>query len=355
MILHWALLNILTKRRYDALIEQYGSLEEAWKHINPTLLKELGCKEETVERVMNQKDGLDIEEHQSFMEKKGITFISIEDEAYPAVLRNLPDPPVFLFYRGDLRVLDTPSIAIVGTRNMSAYGKRVVEAMVPDFVHAGLITVSGLALGIDAEVAKETIAAGGKTVAVLGGGLHHVYPKTNAKLAEEIVEHGGLLLTEYPLHIWPDKYTFPARNRIIAGLSLGTIVVEAANQSGSLITASLALDYGKEVFAVPGPVFDPNMAGTHQLIQKSGAKLIGSVDDVLIELGMVTPEKDEVSAYAAETPNEQTLLDALTSMPQTVNELTEKTGMTVATTNATLTLMELKRGARNTGMGQWVK
>ena len=190
MILHWALLNILTKRRYDALIEQYGSLEEAWKHINPTLLKELGCKEETVERVMNQKDGLDIEEHQSFMEKKGITFISIEDEAYPAVLRNLPDPPVFLFYRGDLRVLDTPSIAIVGTRNMSAYGKRVVEAMVPDFVHAGLITVSGLALGIDAEVAKETIAAGGKTVAVLGGGLHHVYPKTKAKLAEEIEEHG---------------------------------------------------------------------------------------------------------------------------------------------------------------------
>jgi len=354
--LSWACLNLLTKKRYDFLIATYGSLENAWNALDQNLLQKLGCREDTILKVLNEKEELNLDQHQTILKKQNIQFLTIGDEEYPEALREIADPPVFLFAKGNLDLLREPLIAIVGTRNMSAYGKRVVEMLVPPFVHAGFVTVSGLAIGIDAAVAKETMTVGGKTIAVLGAGLSAIYPKTNARLAEEIVEHGGLLLTEYPLHIAPDKYTFPARNRIIAGISLGTVVAEAAAQSGSLITASLALEYGKEVFAVPGPIFDPNMEGTHHLIQKSGAKLITSAEDVLLELGVVIPEKSaNSSSYEAQTAEEELLWKCLTTMPQSVDELTEKSKLSVAAINATLTLMELKGGAKNIGRGQWVK
>lgn len=352
--LSWACLNLLTKRRYDYLIGEYGSISEAWGHLDQALLQKLGCKEETILKSLNEAEELDTSKHEAFLKKNDIQFITIEDDSYPDVLRDIADPPVFLFAKGNLGALKEPAIAIVGTRAMSAYGKRVVETIIPEFVNAGLTTVSGLAMGIDAQVAKETIAAGGQTVAVLGHGLASIYPRANARLAEEIVKSGGLLLTEFPLHITPNKFTFPARNRIIAGLSLGTVVAEAASQSGSLITASLALEYGKEVFAIPGPIFDPNMEGTHHLIQKSGAKLITSAADVLCELGIVSSDKSK-SNYHAQTPAEKTVYENLSSMPQSVDALAEKSQLTVAEINATLTLMELKGGVKNVGMGQWVR
>ena len=337
------------------LLERYGTLDAAWAGLDQKLLKSIGCREDTILKTLNDVEEMDIDRHLQFMEKNGITLISIEDAEYPDTLKNIPDPPVFLFAKGNLDILNQPGIAIVGTRNMSAYGKRVVENMIPEFVQAGLVTISGLAAGIDSEVAKETIRAGGKTIAVLGHGLAAIYPKMNARLADEIIESDGLLLSEYPIHIRPDKYTFPARNRIIAGLSLGTIVAEAASQSGSLITASLALEDGKEVFAIPGQIFDPNVEGTHHLIQKGGAKLITSAEDVLNELGVVMPEGGKQSNYKAQTPDESEVLKNLTTMPQSVDEIVEKSGMSVPQVNATLTLMELKGGAKNVGMGQWVR
>lgn len=354
-LLSWAILNLLTKKRYDFLRETYGSLDEAWNHFDQNLLKKLGCREDTILKIMNEAEELNPDQHQAFLEKSNIQFLTIEDEAYPDSLREIADSPVFLFAKGDLDLLKEAIIAVVGTRNISAYGKRAVETFVPAFVRAGLVTVSGLAIGIDAAVAKETMDAGGKTVAVLGHGLGAIYPKANERLAASIVENGGLLLSEYPLHIQPDKYTFPARNRIIAGLSIGTLVAEAAAQSGSLITASFALEDGKDVFAVPGSIFDPNMEGTHHLIQKSGAKLVTSAEDILLELGVVMPETDQKSAYKAQTPEEESLLKHLTIMPQSVDNLTEKSEMSIATINATLTLMELKGGAKNIGAGQWVR
>lgn len=353
--LSWASLNILTKKRYDFLLSQYGNLENAWEKLNSSLLQRLGCKEQTIERILKECNELAAEETARILEERGITFLTIEDEAYPPMLKNIADPPVFLFALGNLSLLSEPSIALVGTRDMSAYGKRVVQAIVPDLVHAGLITVSGLALGIDAEVAKETMRVGGRTIAVLGHGLQSIYPRKNAKIAEEILKNEGLLLTEYPLHTTPDTFTFPARNRIIAGLSLGTVVIEAASQSGSLITASLALDYGREVFAVPGQIFDPHFEGTHELIAKSGAKLVQTSADILRELGVIVPEGGQGSHYRPQTPDEKTLLTVLTTLPQSIDDLVEKTELTVATLNATLTLMELKGGAKNVGSGMWVK
>ncbi len=352
--LSWACLNLLTKKRYDFLLKTYGTLDDAWGALDQDLLRKLGCRDDTIMKVMNEKEELNLEQHEKFMEKNGIRFLMIEDEDYPEALKEIADPPVFLFAKGNLDVLTEPLIAIVGTRNMSAYGKRVIGDFVPAFIHAGLVTVSGLAIGIDAEVAKQTIDVGGKTVAVLGHGLGAIYPKANARLAEAIVEHDGLLLTEYPIHVSPDKYTFPARNRIIAGLTLGTLVAEAAAQSGSLITASLALEYGKEVFAIPGPIFDPNMEGTHHLIQKSGATLVSSANDVLQQLGIVA-SKEGSSNYHAQTEDEEALLKNLTTMPQSADELSEKSGMAISSIHATLTLMELKGGAKNVGMGKWVK
>lgn len=354
-MLSWAALNILTKRRYDILMRLYGSLDKSWNHLNAELLRRIGCREETVMKTMNSAEELNAAQHRSFMEKNGIRFLTIEDSEYPDALREIADPPVFLFAKGNIALLRTPSIAIVGTRKMSVYGKRIVEHFVPPFVRAGITTVSGLALGIDAAVAKTTMESGGGTIAVLGHGLGAIYPHANARLAEEIVENGGLLLTEYSMQIGPDKYTFPARNRIIAGLSLGTIVAEAAAQSGSLITASLALEYGKEVFAIPGSIFDPAMEGAHRLIQKSGAKLVTDPQDVLAELGIVASNEGHASLYRAQTPEEAKLLDHLTTMPKSVDDLMETTGMTVSSLNATLTLMELKGGAKNVGMGMWVR
>lgn len=353
--LAWACLNILTKKRFEFLMQEFGSLEAAWEHLDQPLLQKMSCKEDTIHRVMNEKEELDIANHNSFLEKGNITFLTIQDESYPDALRDIADPPVFLFAKGNLELLSQPSLAIVGTRKMSVYGKRVLEHLIPDCVHAGLVTVSGLAMGIDAETAKQTMNAGGETIAVLGHGLGAIYPRANTRLAEEIVEKNGLLLTEYPLHITPNKYTFPARNRIIAGLSLGTVVAEAASQSGSLITAALALDYGKEVFAIPGQIFDLNMEGTHRLIMKGGAKLITSAEDILSELGIVAPEHGEKSSYRAQTPDEETLLKNLSSMPQSADDLVEKSGLSIPTVNATLTLMELKKGAKNVGGGMWVK
>ena len=353
--LSFACLNFLTKKRYDFLLQEFETLEKAWTHLDQELLKKLGCKEDTILKLLNEKEELDLDQHLTYMQKNNIELLTIDDMDYPDELRNIADPPVFLFAKGNIALLNEPSIAIVGTRAMSSYGKRVVEELVPAFVRAGLTTVSGLALGIDAEVAKETMHADGNTIAVLGHGLAAMYPRSNARLADTIVEKNGLLLTEFPLQMRPDKYTFPSRNRIIAGLSLGTIVAEAADQSGSLITASLALEYGREVFAVPGQIFDKNYEGAHHLIIKGGARLITNAEDILTELGIVAPEAGKESTYHAQTPEEQTLLERLSSMPQSVNDLVEKSEISIALVNSTLTLMELKGGAKNVGMGMWVR
>ena len=227
----WSWLNILSTKRYDALRKVYGSLDEASGHINEELLRNLGCREDTVYLTLNRLEEFDADRYQKELDRRDLRLLTIEDNLYPSKLREIGDPPIFLYARGDLSILDQPCLALVGTRDMTPYGKRVTEAFVPQIVRAGVVTVSGLALGIDAEVAKETIAAHGTTVAVLGHGLGSIYPKSNAQLAEKIVQSGGILLSEFALDIAPDKYTFPARNRIIAGLSLGTVVLEAGDDS----------------------------------------------------------------------------------------------------------------------------
>ena len=191
----WSHLNILNKKRYDALIEQFGSLDDAWHHIDRAVLQQLRCREETITRVLAEKESIDAHALQTNLEAQAVDMLSLEDDAYPSLLRELPDPPVFLFTKGNRHALDKPCIALVGSRDMSIYGKRVTEELVVQLTRAGLTTVSGLAQGVDAHVAKETIRNAGSTIAVLGHGLGDIYPKEHTTLAQQIIEHNGLLVS----------------------------------------------------------------------------------------------------------------------------------------------------------------
>lgn len=353
--LTWSWLNVLTKKRYDALRGKFGSLEDALQHVDQELLRALGCREETAISALNRLEEFDPDAYAAQLQTRGITLISFEEDSYPAQLKEIADPPVFLYYKGSIKILRQPCIALVGTRDMSAYGKRITETIVPELVRAGVVSVSGLAIGVDAQVARDTLASGGQTVAVLAHGLAGVYPRGNAKLAQEILAQGGALLSEFPLDIAPDKYTFVARNRIIAGLSLGTVVLEAGEGSGALITAELALEYGREVFAVPGQIFDPHYAGCNLLISRGQAKLVTVTEDILHECGIVQPETSERPAYTPQHGVEKTVYSTLTTMPQSVSDLVKQAGIEAASINAMLTLLELNGAAKNVGGGMWVR
>ncbi|MBS4177135.1 DNA-processing protein DprA [Lederbergia citrea] len=218
----------------------------------------------------------------AFYESKNISMISFRDPSYPHLLKEIHDPPLVLFTMGDQTLLDRHSVAIVGARDANSYAEKALDLFLPSLIEKNIVIVSGLAKGADTMAHKRTIELSGKTIAVLGGGFFHLYPSENRGLAEKIIkEH--LLISEYP-PIWrPEKWYFPMRNRIISGLTKGTIVLQAKKKSGSLITADLALEAGREVFALPGQINDKLSEGTNQLI-KQGAKLIASSDDILEEL-----------------------------------------------------------------------
>ena len=323
--------------------------------ISMELLMRLGLREDSAMKAMVRLEEFNAAGYTAVLKKKNIALISMEDPEYPESLREVPDAPVFLYARGDFSLLSRPCIAIVGTREMSDYGRRVVSHLIPPIVSAGVITVSGLAYGIDAEVARETLSSGGKTVAVLGHGLGMIYPKIHEKLADQIVLSGGLLLSEFPLDTQPDKFSFPARNRIIAGLSLATVVAEAAMDSGSLITADLALDYGRDVCVVPGDIFHVEYAGCHSLLARGVARLVTSGDDVLQEVGIIGSSATKASSFTSESLEEQSIFDAMSSLPSALDDLVIKTKLDAATVNGLLTVLELKGVVKNAGGGRWVR
>lgn len=353
----WWHLNILNKTRYDAICGVYGTLEDASKHVSEEFLRGLGAREETVRAALMRLEEFDAERAERELEKNAIRLLSIEDEAYPKALRHTADPPIFLSYKGDLACLGQPLIACVGTRGLSPYGRRLTEHFVPAFVRAGCVTVSGLAIGIDTVVAHETLAAGGRHVAVLGSGVRHVHPQQNVKLAEKILATGGLLVSEFPLEYPPSTFTFPARNRIIAGLAKGTLVLEAPKDSGTLITAEFALEEGRDVFAVPGQIFDANFAGCNALIARGHARLVTDPRDVLREMGIVVPGAVSTGsrAFSPSSDAEKALWEALTTLPQTVDTLVEKVRMPVSEVGSTLTMMEIGGAVQSVGQGAWVR
>ena len=209
--------------------------------------------------------------------------LTIVDEAYPDILKQIYDPPILLWYKGNINILKKPGVAVVGTRNATAYGKKITKKLSSELSNSGLCIFSGLAHGIDAQAHQTTVQVNGITVAVLGSGIDRIYPTQNKALADAIFKSGGLVISEFPPGTKPDAVNFPVRNRIISGLSLGTLVIESGVKGGSIITAEIALDQNREVFAVPHPVDSASGTGCNYLI-KNGAKLVQTVDDIIEEL-----------------------------------------------------------------------
>lgn len=267
--------------------------------------------------------------------------LKIGDEDYPPLLREIPKAPEILYLRGDFADWTRPLVAIVGTRKATNYGLKAARELASDLAARGVVIVSGLALGIDAAAHKGALDAKGLTLAVLGSGVNQIYPSTNAGLAREIMEKGGAIISEFPPDHPPDKWTFPQRNRIVAGLTQATIVIEAPEKSGALITAYLALDFNREVGAVPGEITSVNSMGANALLRR-GAAVIRNADDALELLGL---QEINESATGNLFDNfdeiEQIILQCLTE-PQSREELALASGIDSATLGAKLTMLELK-------------
>ena len=279
---------------------------------------------------------------------KGATIISFDDPLYPALLQNIHDPPPVLYVFGNPEILNCKGIGMVGSRAATHYGRSIARKMADSLARQGFTIISGMALGIDTAAHMGALEAEGITIAVLGCGLDTVYPPSNQELYKEIGA-AGAVVSEYPLGTLPDNFRFPARNRIISGLSLGVVVVEAANRSGSLITASHALEQGREVFAVPGRIDSVKSAGTHNLLQQ-GAKLVHSIDDIVEEFSRLNPfekkaflqDNQEQKHPVQLNMEEAALFACLDVYPQTIDELVRESGFTPQKTNELLLLLELK-------------
>jgi len=301
------------------------------------------------------------EEELDLAEKSGVKVIPHNSPEYPRNLQEIYDPPLVLYVRGELAPADVLAVAVIGARRCSHYGRGQAERIAGALGRIGVTVVSGLAQGIDTAAHNGALKGGGRTLAVLGNGLCDIYPKQNQKLAEKIAENGAVI-SEFPMRTRVDARHFPQRNRVISGLSLGVMVVEASRRSGTLITAQWALEQGREVFALPGRVDSPTSFGTHELIQK-GAKLVTGPDDVLEELGPLADlvetgdGKEPVSDPRALTLNsrEKEIYQVLSHEPMHLDEIARSTGLPVSVVMSTLTILEIKRLVRQLSGKNFVK
>jgi len=280
--------------------------------------------------------------------------ITLQDKDYPAILKEIHDPPKELYIKGKFDNADKTAIGIVGTRNYSQYGKQVALDISGKLAELGITIVSGLAKGIDTFAHEAALEAGGRTIAVLGTSLDKksFFPSSNYRLGEKISQHGALI-SEYSPGTRGTQFTFPQRNRIISGLSLGVVVIEAPEKSGALITAALALEQNREVFAVPGSIYEKNSQGTNQLI-KIGAKAVTCAEDILEELNLIHLLKTEKKNIKPETKEEEIIFSVLSLQPMHIDEIIKKSGLAASAVNATLMMLELKKAIRNLGKGNYV-
>lgn len=334
--------------RLKKLLDYFGDAEKAW-HAAPLDLARAGLDRKSLQSLLASRDRLDLDAELRRIRDAGVQVLTLQDEAYPRLLRQINLPPPVLYIKGSYTPADEWAVAVVGTRHAKTYGREVTRYLAADLTRNHLTIVSGLALGIDAEAHRAALDAGGRTIAVLGSGVDIIYPYDNSALARDVVASGALI-SEYPLGTKPDRGNFPPRNRIISGLSLGTLVTQAGEGSGALITAYYALEQGREVFAVPGSVLDRGCSGTNRLIQQGEAKLVVHAADVLEELNLtMVSEQAQVRAVVPDNATEASLLLHLSAEPVHVDELGRAVGLPIAQVSGALALMELKGLVRQTG------
>jgi len=342
-------INGLGPQRMKMLLGFFGEEERAWK-ASAQELSQSGIGPAMTQKIIAQRPTINPEEEWEKLTRENIQILTPDNSDYPQLLKEIPSAPFVLYKKGPLDLNAAPLISVVGSRQFTAYGKQAAESLVHDLTRAGLVIVSGLALGIDSIAHRSTLENGGKTIAVLGNSLDekNIYPRANINLAREIVENGALL-SDYPIETPAGDFTFPARNRLIAGLSLGTLIIEAGEKSGSLITAHLALDFNREVLAVPGSIFSSQSVGTNQLLKK-GAKLVMGVKDILEELNL--EEKNGLKNIPIKIPSnkeEAILLKILSADPIHIDNLSRISKLGTASLSATLSMMEIKGWIKDIG------
>lgn len=334
-----------------SLVSVLGSPQAIFQTDKKNILNVQGIRRNIAGKIIGQRDTITLSAELKRVKKLGVHVITPADEEYPKALLQIHDPPLALYVLGKLEPEDKHSIGVVGSRRATHYGRESAERLSYQLAQAGFVIISGLARGIDTAAHQGALKGKGRTVAVLGGALDCMYPSENRALAVEISEHGAVL-SEFPLGKKPDKTTFPMRNRIISGLSMGVLVVEAGKESGALITANQALEQGRSVFAVPGRIDFPASRGTHQLI-KDGARLVESVEDILQEFEyLIAPGmKTTQGAASAETlpalsSDEENVVRILEDGETDVDMMIRSTGINAATMSSLLLSLEMKRIVR---------
>jgi DNA processing protein len=335
------------------LFNHFGTWYKAWSARDSEYI-DAGLPAKTISQIIANKPKIKPEQSFAELARRQIEAILITEPLYPKLLKEIHAAPPLLYVRGDKNALNKLGIGIVGTRKMSNYGQLATEEIVSGLVENNLTIISGLAFGIDAVALNCCVENDGVAIAVLASDLNDtsISPRTNFNLAQKII-NTGCLVSEFPLGFSTIKQNFPIRNRIISGLSLGTLVVEADAESGSLITANFALEQNREVFAVPGSIFSPVSRGTNQLIKK-GAKLVNSAYDILEELNLDKQEADQPVLFEA-SGEEEIILQQLNREGIHINDLIKNAKMPAQAVNASLTLLEMKGRVKNLGAGIYVK
>ena len=342
--------------RMRGLEARFESLEAAWQG-EPEGWREAGLDAGTIEHLEETRGKINPAEERTRVEDKGIQAISWHDEAYPKRLTQIADPPPLLYVYGELADRDEWSIAVVGTRRPSPYGKQITQSLSEELVDAGLTIVSGLAYGVDGIAHEAALERGGRTVAVVAGGIDKLYPREHRSLAARIVDSGsGAVVTEYPLGARPKADNFPRRNRILAGMTLGTLVTEAGKKSGTWHTVTSALDQGREVFSAPGRITSKESEGTNLIIQRGLGKLVTGAADILEELQIEHVERQiELSAQLPEDPMQAAVLGALGPEPLHVDLVSRAAGAPASEVSAALAMLELKGMVRQVGPMLYVR
>jgi DNA processing protein len=330
--------------RLRRLLERFGSAENILIARSDQLTAVEGINRALADNIARWEEFADPAAELKKAAALGARVISTQDEEYPAALREIHDPPIVLYVRGRLTDRDRNTVAVVGSRKATHYATECAKKLSFQMAYAGLTVVSGLARGIDTAAHQGALAAKGRTIAVIGSGLGELYPPENAALADRIAESGAVI-SEFPIDTKPDRQTFPIRNRIVTGMSFGVLVVEAGANSGALISANMAAEQGRTLYAVPGRIDQPSALGSNRLIQQ-GAKLVIGVDDILDDLPLVFSKKPDLPAAPTVTdltPDQQKVFDALGTDETALDSVIATSGLTAAAVSSTLLALEMRR------------
>jgi DNA processing protein len=332
--------------RFDRLLSAFGTMRAAWEADDRSLAAVLDRR--SLEHLLAHRRSVEPEAEYGRLRTERIDVVTLRHERYPDLLREISAPPPVLFVRGEVTLSDRRAVAIVGTRRMSHYGREMARAIASDLARAGVTIVSGLARGIDGVAHSAALDAGGRTIAVMGNGVRKVYPYEHRQLAARIAAQGAVLSDFHP-DAEPDAPNFPARNRLISGLALGVVVIEAPNRSGALITVDFAADQGRDVFAVPGPAMGDSSAGCNRIL-RDGARLVRSAEDILEDLRLgEAPKQLALDTPAALEEPARRVLAVLTADPRHIDEIAALADESIASLASTLMTLELQGFVRNVG------